>query len=58
MALDHRRGREETERKIAERLTRIRHETGAGNLSDQAIRDIARKQSHEIAERAVRDEKR
>lgn len=58
MALDHRRGREENERKIADRLTRIRHETGAGSLSDQQIRDIARKQSNEIAEKAVREERR
>lgn len=57
MALDHRRGREHTERRIAERLTRIRHETGAGNLTDQQIRDTARKQANEIAEKAAREDR-
>ena len=55
--LDHRKGREANEAAIADRLRRINHTIGSGQLTDQQIRDRARQDANRAAERAVREEK-
>lgn len=57
MALDHRRGREMNEQRIADQLRRINSQVGSGQLTEQQIRDQARQRAERTAERAVREEK-
>ena len=54
--MDHRRGREENERRIADQMRRINSGVGSGQLSEKQITDIARDRADKAAERAVRDE--
>jgi hypothetical protein len=54
--MDHRRGREENERRIADQMRRINSGVGSGQLSEKQITDIARDRANKAAERAVRDE--
>jgi hypothetical protein len=54
--MDHRRGREENERRIADQMRRINSGVGSGQLSEKQITDIARERANKAAERAVRDE--
>lgn len=55
--LDHAKGREANERRIADQLRRINNGPGGGALTEKQITDEARKRANAAAERAVRDEK-
>lgn len=57
-ALDHRKGREENQRAIEERLRRLNHEVGGGVLTEQQIRERAKRDAERAAQTAVRDEER
>ena len=54
--MDHRRGREQNERRIADQMRRINSGVGSGQLSEKQITDIARDRANKAAERAVRDD--
>lgn len=55
--LNHQRGREMNEKRIADQLRRINSEIMGGKLTEKQITDEARKRANAAAERAVRDEK-
>lgn len=54
--MDHRRGREENERRIGDQLRRINGAVGSGQLTEKQIQDEARRRANAAAERAVRDD--
>lgn len=54
--LDHRKGREENQRAIENRLRQLNHEIGGGVLTEEQIRKKAAQQATDTAHRAVHDE--
>lgn len=55
--MDHRRGRDMNEKRIADSLRRINGELMGGKLTEKQITDEARKRANAAAERATRDPK-
>ena len=55
--LDHRKGREANEARIADQLRRINGGVGGGQLSDKQIRDEATRRANAAAERGAREDK-
>lgn len=54
--LDHRKGREANERRIADQMRRINGGVGGGQLTERQITDAARDRANKAAERGVREE--
>lgn len=55
--LDHAKGREANEKRIADQLRRINQGPGGGALTEKQITDEARRRANAAAERAVRESK-